>query len=201
MKRLLRILSAVMIIAILACVCVACGKDTPTDETNPNGGTTDEETTIESVIGKLYKFDRVTWKFTEEEWKKAYDERMKWDFSSKYFSESDVFNDEFKDLYNNAWTQDQISLFQSIKSQGIIEFKSDGSVGGDILSEEESLTWTQTDDIVKIMKGQEEIHHCKVMSKEEIVFTQISAEKMYMYFVKVNHVTRISRIDIKEQKN
>lgn len=76
MKRLLRILSAVMIIAILACVCVACDKDTPTDKTNPNGGatenggngtsggTTDEETTIESVIGKLYTFDRIMCEYT-----------------------------------------------------------------------------------------------------------------------------------------
>lgn len=183
MKRLLRILSAVMIIAILACVCVACGKDTPTDETNTNGGTTenggngtsggttDEETTIPSVSGKTYKLEKCTWNLTEEEWRKAYDNRMYWEFSSKYFSESDVFNKEFKDLYNNAWTQETISLYQMSELQCIIEFKSDGSVCCGFFGREKSGTWTQTDDIVKIMIEQETQPYIKVTSKEIIMFT------------------------------
>lgn len=88
MKRLLRILSAVMIIAILACVCVACGKNTPTDKTNPNGGATenggngtsggatDEETTNPSVSGKTYKYEKAVLKLTDEQWNIIFQKRM-----------------------------------------------------------------------------------------------------------------------------
>lgn len=201
MKRLLRILSAVMIIAILACVCVACGKDTPTDETNPNGGTTDEETTIESVIGKLYAFDRVTWEFTEEEWKKAYDDRFSFEMSEEYFSENDVYNDDFKDLYNSYWTEGWADNFEGGQVCEI-EFKEDGRVESVALfGDEENVAWVETDGEIKVLNESENLYF-KITGKNEIAMygksekreddDYMSPEKMYFRFVETKIAGNVS---------
>ncbi len=178
MKRLLRILSAVMIIAILACVCVACDKDTPTDETNTKGGTTDEETTIESVIGKLYKFDRITWEFTEEEWKKAYDDRYKDELWNEYVGENDdvLFNDDFKNLYNDCWTKYWLHILES-QMLWEIEFKADGSVESLFLfRDEENITWVKTGDEIKLVDVIEN-WHVKAVGKNEIAMYEKSEQR------------------------
>lgn len=198
MKRLLRILSAVMIIAILACVCVACDKDTPTDETNTSGGTTDEETTIESVIGKLYTFDRITWEFTEEEWKKAYDERLSLELSDRYFSENDVYNDDFKDLYNRCWTEGWADNFEGQVCE--LEFKEDGSVESLLFfGDEENVTWVKTDGEIKVI-GESENLYFKITGKNEIAMYEkseqrddyMSSEKMYYRFVETKVAGTVS---------
>lgn len=205
MKRLLRIFSAVMIIAILACVCVACGKNTPTDKTNPNGGTnenggngtsggtTDEETTIDSVIGKLYKFDRITWEFTEEEWKKAYDERLSLELSDRYFSENDVYNDDFKDLYNRYWTE---SWADNLEGQVCeLEFKEDGSVESLVLFADKDITWVKTDGAIKVIDMSENVYF-KITGKNEIAMYMVpwksEYDKVYYRFVETKVAGTVS---------
>lgn len=214
MKRLLRILSAVMIIAILACVCVACDKDTPTDKTNPNGGATenggngtsggtnDEETTIDSVIGKLYKFDRVTYEYTEEEWKKAYDDRYKDELWNEYVGENDdvLFNDDFKNSYNDCSTKYWLHILESQMWE--IEFKADGSVESLFLfRNEENIIWVKTDDEIKVVDVSEN-WHVKAVGKNEIaMYAKLeervnddyrSPEKVYYRFVETKVAGTVS---------
>ncbi len=214
MKRLLRILSAVMIIAILTCVCVACDKDTPTDKTNPNGGATenggngtsggktDEETTIESVIGKLYTFDRITFEYTEEEWKKAYDNGGD-EATEGYFRDSDVYNDDFKKLYNDCYTyffEDYIARGEGRPFE--IEFKADGSVESLFLfRNEENIIWVKTDDEIKVVDVSEN-WHVKAVGKNEIaMYAKLeervnddyrSPEKVYYRFVETKVAGTVS---------
>lgn len=203
MKRLLRILSAVMIIAILACVCVACGKNTPTDKTNPNDGATDEETTIESVIGKLYTFDRITCEYTEEGWKKVY-ERGDDEITAGYFSEDDVYNDDFKKLYNDCYTYfyKRYSTYEG-GCPFEIKFKTDGKVEsvGNLFfySEGENITWVKTDDEIKII-GASEKWQVKAVGKNEITMyvkseqeeDDDSSEKMYLRFIETKVAGTVS---------
>lgn len=169
MKRLLRILSAVMIIAILACVCVACDKDTPTDKTNPNGGatenggngtsggTTDEETTNPSVSGKTYKYEKAVLKLTDEQWNIIFQKRMDMnqavdDKAPDVFFENDVLNDDFKARCNKVYTE---VLYWEVYEAIAMEFCEDGKIityYNDIQTDGCGL-WEQNGNIVK-MKGQ-----------------------------------------------
>ncbi len=154
MKRLLRILSAVMIIAILACVCVACDKDTPTDETNTSGGTTDEETTNPSVSGKTYKYEKAVLKLTDEQWNIIFQERMDMnqavdDKAPDVFFENDVLNDDFKARCNKVYTE---VLYWEIYEAVAMKFCEDGTVIAyyNDIQTGENLLWEQTGNLVKM---------------------------------------------------